>query len=314
MIGEPKITQIISSPNSILVAIRAYINLITKNEPLVPGPGVNKIYAIMSGSSSLWNEDVNAIAAKSERDGLIPKNMTSVMNFCILKNCKIYGDVLVDLINDRILAISNGDVINPDPTLHYNVISARRYYYTPTIALVKTIRRAILNNAYRNPWEKNPDEGGCTLTDACNDAMMLLKQMEMNEGRIYPNQTSYGALSNIVQELKAVLSDSNNYISDNLDYISKVRPALTILWVIAKLLYGDLSTNPMPKDINLVDVSSGIQLSDGTLASIPFPTKETIYIFSSQNEESLSIKGRAYLAAVSGAAFYKGSRNKMYDE
>lgn len=310
MTQEPIVTQIISPPNNLLMAIKAYINLITKNEPLIPGPGVSKAFALMNGVNSFNDEAMVAIAAKAERMNLIPKNLTSVMNFCIAKNCKIYADALVDMINDRIISISNGDIVNPAPRLHYNPISARRYYYTPPVALLERIQRALLNNAYRNPWETNPDEGGCTLTDVCTDALLLLNQMEMNEGRNYPNQTAFGKLNSVVLMLRNVTLDESRYLVQDLDYTKRIRPALTILWVIAKLMYGDLATNPLPKDINLADVSESITMCDGTLASIPFPTRKTIEMFNEYGREKLSIKGRTYLAAVSGAEFYKGSRNK----
>jgi hypothetical protein len=89
------------------------------------------------------------------------------------------------------------------------------------------------------------------------------------------------------------------------DYKRRARPALTMLWVLAKMLYGDLSTMPLPKDINAIDFKSTVDISDGTLAAIPFPTRESITVFGDSEGNGMTMKARTYLSAVAAATFYQ---------
>ena len=114
----------------------------------------------------------------------------------------------------------------------------------------------------------------------------------------------------VVRKLVNILAIQAEYPYEQQDYRVKSRSILTILWVITKLLYGDLTIRPQSKDVNMVDLDSKITISDGTLAAIPFPTKQTVTTFSEEGPGGLTVKGRLYLSAVATASFYRSS----YDE
>lgn len=305
----PSITQDIEPAPPVLWAVKSYLDLISRDDALVYGPGLKRLYTMSSGLATYNDEDIDAATAKAEKMGLIPFSLHSFMMTSILKNCFLYGGVLSDLINERIVSIANGDVQNPEPTVKYSPIAARRHFYVPPATFIKRALKAINEDTgYHTNWGGHPNV--TTVQDVANEADFILTQMTGNEGHIFPGESSFGALAKVVSGLLGILEMESTYPSDSLDYRRRSRGALKILWFIAKLLLGDLSVRPERKDINLVDLERKIHMADGTLAAIPFPIPQSIALFNEYGSSSgVSMKGRFYLAAVSAAAFDRRSLN-----
>lgn len=302
---EPSITRQISPANSFLWAVRCFIDLITREETLIYGNGLRRLYSLVNGPATLSDLDIIAITEKSEKMGLIPHNLYFFMMSSILKNCKFYGIELVKMIDSRIVDIANGDIVNPNPTLKYSPAMGRRYFYTPPIAFLQRLENAIEVDTFsKQIMGITPS---ASINDLAVDASMILSRMQITEGHIHQTESSWGLLSKLVRDLEYILISEATYRIEDQDYRSRARSALSILWVITKLLYGDLNIKPLPKDINLVDLNLKISMTDGTLAAIPFPIKQTMEVFKEEGPSGISMKGRMYLSAISAAAFYRNN-------
>ena len=309
---EPKVSQQVKPANKCLWAIKCYLDLISREAPLIPGSGIKRLYVMSSGIADTSREDVDAIIRKSERLKLLPQNLFVFMNQCIVKNCEMYGRQLQALITDRVMAISNGDLENPRPLFKFSSEEARRYYYLPTINFIKDIQKAVAEDFI---GDHTSTRGHYPITktiqDVANEGDYILAQMQGFEGHEFPNASSFGAMMSCVDGLITTLERES--VANEPNYKLRSRGALKILWIIAKMIMGDLTVIPERKDLNEVDLQGRINLSDGTLAALPYPTKQVVSEFADDKVLGLSVKGRMYLSAVSGAQFYK-NENRMDSE
>ena len=305
---EPLISHQIQPANKFLWAVKTYLDLISKDDPLVYGSGLKRLYAMTSGIATLNDSDIEAIVSKSERLNLIPQNLHGFMTSSILKNIELYGRELQRLINDRIVSIANGDISNAVPFLKFSAVEARRFFYVPPTTFINRLQKALIDDTgYHGYGSGQPQVN--TFQDVANDAVVLLTQMQINEGYSTPTQTSWGALTKCVEGLVETLESEAKYPVPDRDYRIRARACLKILWFIAKLLIGDLTVKPLRQDVNMVDLDQRLNLSDGTLASIPFPLPQTVSLFSDDDGRGITLKGRFYLSAISAAAFYRGEIN-----
>lgn len=302
MIVEPLVSQQAKPTNSFLWAVKSYLDLISRDDPLVYGSGLKRLYSMSSGVATLNDEDIEAITAKSEHLKLIPNNLHGFMVSSILKNIELFGRELQRIINNRIISIANGDVYNPYPLLKYNAILGHRYFYTPPAYFVKRLQKAIIDDTGLRYSFSPPLV--TSIQDVSNDVDTIMVRFNTDESRIELTETSWGALSKAVDDLVEILSSETRHAIKDQDYRTRSRPALKILWFIAKLLNAELNFTPQRKDVNLIDLNNKLNLSDGTLASIPFPLKETVNLFSDNDSRGITLKGRIYLSAISAVAFY----------
>jgi hypothetical protein len=309
MSAEPLISQEIQPANAFLWVVKTYLDLISRDDRLVYGSGLKRLCALQSGLDSLNDDDIEAVVAKAEKLNLIPNNLNGFLESAVLKNIELYGRELNTIIQERIIAIGNGDVRNPDPLLKFSSDEARRYYYTPPVTFLQRLQRAL-----------NQDTGGLTssdngsvavsIQDVANDADILLTRMQIEQGHLTQVESAWGAVSACATRLVSVLENESAYPVLGRDYRVRARGALKILWFIAKVLMGDLTITPLPKDINLVDLQMVLKISDGTLAAIPLPVASTIGVFCDDDVHDVSMKGRMYLSAVSSAVFYKNNHGE----
>lgn len=296
MILEPTVSQQVHPAHPLLWAVKTYLDLITKEEPLHYGSGLKRLYAMTCGIATLNDEDVEGITQKALGMNLIPHSLRTFMMKSITTNCKLYGDVLSALIQDRILGIANGDVVNPAPLLNYSPVNARRYFYTPPNTLLIQIDKALRDANYY-------DAAHTVMSSVATDAMLVLNRMTKSEGNITPDSTSYGLLGKVLVGLTDLLERETYETIDTYEYRKNARPALTILWVLAKMLMGDLTLMPLAQDINAVDLQHRLRFTDGTLASLPYPTVGTVMVFQDEEVYDMSMKGQMYLSAISVASF-----------
>jgi hypothetical protein len=301
---EPRVSQQIKSPNKLLGAVKAYIDLISRDAPLVYGSGLKRLYALSSGVATLNDADIEAIAEKTERLKVLDTNLDIFMMECILKNISLYGQEIKRLLHARIVAIANGDVRNAEPALKFSADEARRNFYVPASSLVLRIQKVL--GDYVNA-KYTVGMVAASIDDVTHEALFTLSRSQLQEGHLTPVETSWGALARIIDELTDLMDREARHVYQGVHYKDGARPALTILWVIAKLLMGDLTNDPFRKDINMVDLDSKVNLSDGTLAAIPFPLRNTVDVFADTDHYGVSMKGRVYLSTVSAAAFYRSS-------
>lgn len=308
MTAEPLISQQFKSPNKFLWLIKTYLDLITRDDPLVYGVGLKRLFVMKSGVVTLNDDDIQAITAKAERLKLIPGNLSTFTTQCVVKNLELYGKELLRLIQKRIVGIANGEIRNPDPLFKFSAEEARRYYYIPPVNFVQRLQRALVQDIDLRGRYASSVPASVTLQDIADDSDILLTRMQISEGHLAPSETSWGALTKCMEQLIDILEAESGYDVADQNYKLRARPCLKILWFIGKLLLGDLSPQPPRRDLNLVDLDSKLNFTDGTLASIPFPLPQTVELFSDfdgQNKSGVSMKGRFYLAAVAAAAFYQ---------
>lgn len=305
MIVTPLVPQQAKPIDSFLWAVKSYLDLISRDDPLVYGSGLKRLYSMSSGVATFNDADIEDITAKSEHLKLIPNNLHGFMVTSILKNIELYGRELQRIINRRIVDIANGDVYNPYPLLKLNAVLGHRYFYTPPVYFVKRLQKAIIDDT--GPRYSFSPPLVTSIQEISNDADMILAHFNTDESRIEMTETCWGALSKAVDDLVELLTREARYPVPDQNYRDRSRPALKILWFIAKLLIAELNFVPQRKDINLINLNNKLNLSDGTLASIPFPLKETVNLFSDNDSRGISLKGRIYLSAISSAAFYNAN-------
>lgn len=299
---EPLVSQQIKSTNKFLWVIRTYLDLLSRNDQLVYGSGLKRLFVLSQATVTFNDTEVQAMVDKAEEMRLIPGNLQGFMMTCILKNIQLYGKELQRVIQNRMVGISNGDVRNPDPLYKFSADEARRHFYTPPVPFIERLLKAI----------ESEDRNAVTLQDIANDAEMLLTRHQIDEGHLMPITTAWGALAKAIEGLTGILELEANYPIPERDYRNRARPALKILWFVAKLLMGDLTVRPLDKDVNLVDIQRKLSFTDGTLAAIPFPLPGTVELFQDNDHHGISLKGRIYLSATSAAAFYRGPSSEDY--
>ena len=297
MIEQSELVSTISPANKFLWVVKTFIDLITREAPLVHGIGLKRLYATVHGADNLNEEDILNITCKAEKMKILPAGLDSFMMTCIMKNCNIYANELVNMINKRICMIANGEVSNPQASVSYNAVNGRRNYYLPTAQFLMRVRAAV------NQDLSYTEQASTTFNEVAYDARMILVRMQGTEGHVTSSESSFGALSQMAACLRNVISDEAMY-NDGRHYNIRAKGALTILWAITKMMYGDLSEAPQRKDINLIDLGNNINILDGTLASLPFPTRNTIGVFCDDPPCGMTLKGRFYLEAVSAIPFY----------
>lgn len=294
----------LSASHPTLWAVKTYLDLISKSDRLIPGTGLRRLYSMTHGLATLNETDIVDMTNKAQSLGLIPKNLDGFMNQAILKNCYIYGGILSDNINDRIIGIANGDIQNPVGSVRFNEQRARRAYYVPAITFIKRLQKA-LKTDFGSPY-RDEQLPAISLEQVSEETFLLLGQYQRNEGTITDQETAYGALIECVEKLLSILQNEAMYVDQASDYRKRSRHALRILWFIAKLLNGDLTDKPARGDLARVDLENKINMSDGTLAAIPFPIKQSVSLFEDYDAPSgVTMKGRIYLAAVAAAAFHR---------
>lgn len=301
-VREPAIVYTVPPADKFLWAVKCYIELLSKNRQPVYGSGLKTLYAMVSGAETLNTYDIDNMVCKAEKMKIIPKNLDNFRDYAIGVNISSYAQELVNRIQDRIMSISRGEVTNPDVMVTYNPASARRNYYVPPFTLIKNLKDN-LRLYERTRCGMNKDFAFTDiLVNICNDFDLCLYRLKGTQGTSFPSQASFTALNNCMEELLYNLSLGNPMYGSqetNGDYLVNSRSILKIFWVIAKMLYGDLSENPFEKDTNVIDLDSQINLSDGTLAAIPFPTHQTVMMFADDAPVGLTAVGRRYLTAVS---------------
>lgn len=287
-----------------LWAIKTYLDLITKSDPLTYGDGLKRLWTMSAGSTTLNDEDVEGMTNKAIKLGLIPHSLNSFLRKSIVKNCYIYGTFLSDSINDRIIGIANGDIENQPAQVRYDPSRGRRAFYTPTPMFMTRLQRA-LKEDNGTVYHSSPAPS-VTLENVALETNILLADMQRTEGSISPHENAYGAIVTSVEKLLSILRNEAIYDPKEYDSQRRAGHALKILWFIAKLLNGDLTTKPAREDLAVVDLENKLQITDGTLAAIPFPIRQSIDLFQDYGTPcGVSMKGRTYLAAVAAAAFHR---------
>ena len=305
MSREAAVTHDIQPTSPYLYMVQCYLDLISRRDDLTYGSGLRRLYVLANGLDTYNDEDIIAATEKAVRDKFIPHQLTGLMYQGVAKNCYLYGQGVAEMINDRIVAIANGDVRNPLPQMNWNPAEGRRFFYHPHVSVLKRLKRALQVDAGPDfNLGYTPD---VTINEVAGDAEMHLNQLQGNEGYASQPESSYTLISNCVSKLVEVLGSEAQWAGNpNCDYRNRSRSALKILWYFAKLLYGDLTTRPMRKDVNLVDLDCEFRMTDGTLAAIPFPTQRTMLVFAdAEVPAGVSIKAHAYLSAVSNVELRK---------
>ncbi len=307
-IADP-ITYTIYPADRFLWVVKCYCELLTRNERLTYGSGLNRLYVLVAGGTTFNDLDIANMAKDAEEFSLTKKGLDGFLLFCISANIKAYAEELIRRINDRIVDIANGRVTNPDTTVSLNPDRARRNYYLPPMTLVRDLEKNIWIED-RNRFEDPKKPGFAfqnTLHASMTDFDMCLYRLKGAQGTVFAGESSFGALNEVLQSLLRLIRDVNfgyNVDSYNENDIKTARTALRIIWAIGKMIFGDLTEMPDHKDTNLCDLDLRISISDGTLAAIPFPTSETIGLFSDEYGMGVSGAGRKYLTAVSTCQFY----------
>lgn len=307
MTHEPAISRHIQPANAKLWAVKTYLDLISTDGALTYGSGLKNLYTMSIGLDTYNDSDIVDATNKAISLGIIPHSLHDFMIASILKNCRLYGEMLHQMIQQRIIAIATGQVINPAPTLKWNAVEARRSYYVPPFPFIARAKKAAIDDyGSDDGFYQTYGSGIVTrIQDVANDADFILTQFQGNEGHITAQQTSFGSVNTVVNSLLNILKDEANCPTARADYKRRSRGALKIIWVIAKLLMGDLTVKPDRKDLELIDLSQSLKMSDGTLASIPFPVPRVSGVFQDQEINGISFKGRTYLGAVSAAEFHR---------
>jgi hypothetical protein len=310
MSREPLVSQEIEPAHPMLWAVKCYIDLISQpNRRLPSGAGLKTLFAMTTGTGSFNPDTVMATTAQAVDMKLFPGDLPGFLNYSVTLNCAIYSRILAEMIQDRIMGIAKGDIRNPDPTVKFNAAEARRYYYLPTFLYVQRLTKA-LNDPGNSVYDDGYHTPVVSLEMVANESDYLMAQLQATAGHITPQSSSFGALDTAVKKLLDSITTEATAPGFCNDYLKRARPTLKVLWFIAKLLYGDLSVAPELKDINVADLDMVVNMTDGTLASIPFPTPQIVPLFDEPDSGlGLTSKGRAYYNAVSAAAFYNRSYN-----
>lgn len=310
MSRQALISRTILPSHPFLDVVKTYLDLISGDNRLTYGKSLKRLYVMRSGIATFNDPDISAIVHKADQMNMIPEGLNGFMVSSILKNLYLYGQELQSLIEDRLLDISGGYVTNPTKQINGSPERSRRFYYTPPVTFLQRLQKSV--DACKFATQTTCDQTAFSLVNLANDADGLLMQLRIAEGTITPTSAAWGALHKVVADLVEVLQFEVIRPLYDQDYKYKARSAVKILWVIAKLLYGDLTTYADRRDQVFSDINSNINISDGTLASLPFPIKQTINYFTETEFYGLSLKARHYLNAVQRASFMKTSPYRQY--
>lgn len=254
--------------------------------------GIGKLYAMISGTSTLFEPDIDNIYKKAASMGIIDSRQ--VYKYGVIRNCAIYGEMLLDYISNRLGNIPYEAAV---PNFSDDTTRLDRSFYFPPETLVVAIKRL-----------KTPGTGQ-SLEDRLSDLAItasfhLTTLQSLGMAAASSNTPTYMAtLSASEHLLKIIECDCTT--------IGEAKAALQILMVIAKLLSGDISNRSMIEQANRTNIDrpmfageaykcAGINISDATLSAIPFPTGPTIGLFQEPDEvNGVSMKGQAYLDAIS---------------
>lgn len=302
MSTEPSVSFHITKANSKLWMVKSYIDLLNRNDELVYGDGLKALYVMSLGLATYNNRDIIDATEKAKKMGMIPHGLKGFMTTSVLKNCLTYAKLMQEMVNDRLVAIARGDIVNPQSQVKWSAAEARRHYYLPPFVFLQRLQKAIAED-----WGSDDHRGVPIVNrieDVAVDADLYLIQAQGNEGYSTPQQSSFRALTDAVADLVGMIQTEADYPYDKQNYTRRALPALKIIWFITKMLLGDLTVRPDRKDMEIVDLNKQINISDGTLVSIPFPTMNTLKCFTYFEEgNGVTMKGRTYLAAASLAAF-----------
>lgn len=306
MSAVPVINLTEPHPSKLLVTIRAYIDLLAQSKSLTPCDGLKRLYVLSAGLETLNTEDTVAVVRKAQKSGMLKEGMHSFLTQSIVRNCYLYARILEDVAVGTLERIANGDLVNPPSRVSNNGDKARRLFYLPPITLITRLKQAV-DRDY-SVWFADENSPVPAISDVAQEAMMLLQQMDRQAGNISPNQAAYSALYATFTRAVTLMEDLSGYPEPPLWAREKARDLLKVLWVITKLLLGDLAVQPKSEELNQVDLESHLAVSDATLAAIPYPTKMSVHTFAHREGDApvqgLSFKGRAYLAAASACRGY----------
>lgn len=292
----------LGTPNALLSAVRAYLDLISP-QTLTYGNGLKRLFVITRGVATFDPTDVEGITNKAVRMGLVPHSLGGFMRNQIALNCATYATLLHDVISQRLVMIANGDVRAPKAYSVNNTVKARQQYYLPPSNWLASVQDALVRD-FGNYQTNGDAQGYSRIRNCANDATLLMQRFSGSEGALFPTAPAWGLLSAVCVQLTEMICEESAYVYGEIDYQRRIAPGLRCLWFIAKLLLGDLSTLPQPYEVNQIDASNTINMTDGTLAAVPLPLRQTVGIFQ-DDIVGLSMKGRIYIGAVAAASFFK---------
>ncbi len=310
MSRQALITRTILPSHPFLDVVKTYLDLISGDNRLTYGEGLKRLYVMRSGIATFNDPDISAIVHKASHLNMIPDGLNGFMVSSILKNLYLYGQELQGLIEDRLLDIAGGYITNPTKQINGSPERSRRFYYTPPITFLQRLQKSV--DACKFATVKMCEETAFSLANLATEADGLLMQLRISDGTISPNSAAWGALHKVITDLVEVLTFENIRPLYDQDYKYKARNVVKILWVIAKLLHGDLTTYPDRRDQVFSDINALKNISDGTLAALPFPVKHSLDYFNENDFHELSLKARGYLNAVQRASFMKTSPYQQY--
>jgi hypothetical protein len=278
-------TMFIPTHNRFFWAVEKYLDLITARDRLEFGKGTKVLYAVLQGTGRFDYQDTIAVADKAIRLGIIPDDISSFGYAQVRNNIQLYGTELIRLISERVSLIINGNVSNPRPFSGNNQGRVRRNFYTPPLTLVTGLQK-VADACFR------PEFAEDTLRTAEFDALSCLAHVRDSRSFSAESQTSWGALLQALKVLSWHLSMPWT------DHIACSR-VLRILWVIAKMVYGDVIASPLLRDMNVGLRMNKCFVTDGTAAALPWPTANTMRMYVEEYTRGTSPRAKAYLDAVS---------------
>ena len=303
MMRENPVTRTLRPSVPFLDVVARYLDLITTGDRLNYGSGLKYLYALSSGVDTFHGPSVQEALVQMEEAGLIDTTLDGFLMASIRKNLFLYGALLRNKLIERIIAISSGEVRNPEPMIVGNPMTSRRWFYNPPKTLLDQVTKVC--TTYR-PHE---DPIGLSFADVSQASVYELTVAQARDGHLYPAEASYAqtmAAANALVEILRTERELDAYR----DYRLVSRPAVQILLVLEKFLEGDLTVSEAKKVYPISGEEGTIALFDGTLAAIPAPHKGDLATFADREALRMGRKGVAYLGALS--RYYTAPKPERY--
>jgi len=280
--------SLITRADPVLFVVRSYLDLISTSQPPKGMSGLAKVFALTRGAPTLNDDELLELLNDTKALGLLPTSWDNFTTLSINRNCAILAHLLKIYIRDRIVAIANGEIQNPQEALVADPSRTRRSFYTPPTTFVNHFQRTLDFN-----------DPGDTIATLRNNAIVMLTQVRGAEGQIFPGSNPLSPLYRSVETLVSYMETT-----EDTKTFTESRDGLTVLWVIGKMLFGDLTMCPDAADHFPVNVSRTFKISDGTLAAIPFPTIQTLQSYHEPDcAYTVSLKAQQYIDALAHPEF-----------
>lgn len=265
----------------LFATVQAYLDLV-KPLQIRAYSGATKLY-VMSGLGVTLRAigDLSALQASLAQDEILLTPPLSIVLTGIRSNCVLYAKLLSQVIRYRL--DTRGDADHPADGK-----SARRRSYNLSTGIAQRVDRLVVGKERQNSIFMGEIEWQ-NLAEMCQIEYARLVNLHgvLPEA---PRQTR--TILALLDALQHEFVTATKFAGDRPQAYHL--PMLSVLLVVARMLYGDLGRHRCPMS-PMGPLSQRPWISDSTLAALPWPTQDLVQCFPEKDAGLISETGWRYL-------------------